>query len=294
MATKINYASQYNELKAKHADTILLFHDKDRVYCAFYDDAITVSNIIGSVVMDQSSFKMPELGKNFRITGFVSSELDVNLPKIVRAGHRVAIIDTIDGKPNVIEDGDDIQDVVDLYQQQNGNGEETEHIVIFTHNPATNETDVVYKPVPEGMTADKYLDEIYSDLCFDEKQNGIVDNLTICGNEKHGKTIKYRALGDPDSYVMMFADKFNENNKPFYANERFVVGDWAAQIHKGIASNFSHKKQQQEPKQEPKKGGMVIKLTTDANTTIKCYDINNFNRLMKENNIVKVEVSHQA
>lgn len=73
--TENKMVKMFNELKAKHPDAVILFRAGD-FYESFFDDAKKVTEVIG-------------------IAGFPSNALDTNLPKLIRAGLRVAICDDI-------------------------------------------------------------------------------------------------------------------------------------------------------------------------------------------------------
>ena len=80
-------ARQYGEMKAKHPDAILLFRVGD-FYESFGDDAVAVSEILGLVLTRTQAKDITE-----RQAAFPAHSLDAYLPKLVRAGKRVAICD---------------------------------------------------------------------------------------------------------------------------------------------------------------------------------------------------------
>ena len=80
-------ARQYGEMKAKHPDAILLFRVGD-FYESFGDDAVAVSEILGIVLTRTHAKDITE-----RQAAFPAHSLDTYLPKLVRAGKRVAICD---------------------------------------------------------------------------------------------------------------------------------------------------------------------------------------------------------
>ena len=87
-------ARQYGEMKAKHPDAILLFRVGD-FYESFGDDAVVVSEILGLVLTRTQAKDITE-----RQAAFPAHSLDTYLPKLVRAGKRVAICDALaDMKP---------------------------------------------------------------------------------------------------------------------------------------------------------------------------------------------------
>lgn len=85
---------QYNELKQKHPDALLLFRCGD-FYETYKEDAIKASDILG-ITLTQHSKRMDEEGKPLKMAGFPFHALDTYLPKLIRAGERVAICDQLD------------------------------------------------------------------------------------------------------------------------------------------------------------------------------------------------------
>ena len=75
-------------MKAKHPDAILLFRVGD-FYESFGDDAVAVSDILGLTLTRRSSVK----DITERQAAFPAHALDSYLPRLVRAGKRVAICD---------------------------------------------------------------------------------------------------------------------------------------------------------------------------------------------------------
>ncbi len=81
-------ARQWAEMKAKHTDAILLFRVGD-FYESFGDDAVAVSEILGLTLTRRSGVK----DITERQAAFPAHALDSYLPRLVRAGKRVAICD---------------------------------------------------------------------------------------------------------------------------------------------------------------------------------------------------------
>lgn len=79
---KLSILLQYYDLKKKHPDAILLFRVGD-FYETYCEDAADVAKILG-ITLTLNREKTPS-------AGFPSRTLDTYLPKIVRAGRRVAI-----------------------------------------------------------------------------------------------------------------------------------------------------------------------------------------------------------
>ena len=85
--------AQYFKLKAKHPDAILLYRVGD-FYETFASDAIKVSEILGIVLTKRNNG-----GNDIELAGFPYHSLDSYLPKLVRAGYRVAICEQLE-KPS--------------------------------------------------------------------------------------------------------------------------------------------------------------------------------------------------
>lgn len=85
---------QYNELKQKHPDALLLFRCGD-FYETYKEDAVKASNILG-ITLTKHSKRMDEEGKPLKMAGFPYHALDTYLPKLIRAGERVAICDQLE------------------------------------------------------------------------------------------------------------------------------------------------------------------------------------------------------
>lgn len=81
---------QYNEIKGKHPDTLLLFRVGD-FYETFNDDARKASKILGIVLTKRSNG-----GSDDALAGFPHHSLDTYLPKLIRAGLRVAVCDQLE------------------------------------------------------------------------------------------------------------------------------------------------------------------------------------------------------
>ena len=82
---------QYFDIKAKHPDAILLFRVGD-FYEMYGEDAVTGSEIVGIV----QTRKANGPGQFIEMAGFPHHALDTYLPKLVRAGKRVAICDQLE------------------------------------------------------------------------------------------------------------------------------------------------------------------------------------------------------
>jgi len=82
---------QYMEMKKKHPDAILLFRVGD-FYETFSDDAIVASEILGITLTRRANGS----AKYVELAGFPHHALDTYLPKLVRAGKRVAICEQLE------------------------------------------------------------------------------------------------------------------------------------------------------------------------------------------------------
>lgn len=92
--TESKLMKQYLDLKAKHPNAILLFRTGD-FYETYKDDAVKASKILG-ITLTRSSKTRDDEGKPLAMAGFPYHALDTYLPKLIRAGERVAICDQIE------------------------------------------------------------------------------------------------------------------------------------------------------------------------------------------------------
>lgn len=81
---------QYNAIKARHPQALLLFRVGD-FYETFGEDAIITAKILGIVLTNRNNG-----GSKLELAGFPHHSLDTYLPKLVRAGQRVAICDQLE------------------------------------------------------------------------------------------------------------------------------------------------------------------------------------------------------
>src|SRR4026207_2414690 len=82
---------QHNAIKAKYPDAILLFRVGD-FYETFGEDAVKASKILGIVLTRRANGSASFI----ELAGFPHHSLDSYLPKLVRAGYRVAICDQLE------------------------------------------------------------------------------------------------------------------------------------------------------------------------------------------------------
>ena len=81
---------QYNAIKTKHPDALLLFRVGD-FYETFGQDAVKAAEILGIVLTHRNNG-----GDQTELAGFPHHSLNTYLPKLVRAGQRVAICDQLE------------------------------------------------------------------------------------------------------------------------------------------------------------------------------------------------------
>ena len=87
---------QYNAIKAKHPGALLLFRVGD-FYETFGEDAIKASQILDIVLTKRAN----GAASHIELAGFPHHSLDTYLPKLVRAGNRVAICDQLEDPKQV-------------------------------------------------------------------------------------------------------------------------------------------------------------------------------------------------
>ncbi|MCE3278068.1 MAG: mismatch repair protein MutS [Bacteroidetes bacterium] len=89
--TETPLMKQYNQIKAKYPDALLLFRVGD-FYETFGSDAVKAANILGIVLTKRANGYQAFI----ELAGFPHHSLDTYLPKLVRAGQRVAICDQLE------------------------------------------------------------------------------------------------------------------------------------------------------------------------------------------------------
>lgn len=85
---------QFLDLKKKHPDAVLLLRCGD-FYETYMQDARTCAKVLG-ITLTRSSKQKDHDGKLLDMAGFPYHAMDKYLPKLIRAGHRVAICDRIE------------------------------------------------------------------------------------------------------------------------------------------------------------------------------------------------------
>ena len=116
---------QFLDLKAKHPDAVMLFRCGD-FYETYSTDAIVAAEILGITLTKRANGK----GKTIEMAGFPHHALDTYLPKLIRAGKRVAICDQLEdpkltkklvkrGITELVTPGVSINDTVLNYRENN-------------------------------------------------------------------------------------------------------------------------------------------------------------------------------
>ena len=82
---------QYRDIKSKYPDSVLLFRVGD-FYETFHEDAIIASKVLGIILTKRGAGSNSET----KLAGFPYHSLNNHLPKLVKAGCRVAICDQLE------------------------------------------------------------------------------------------------------------------------------------------------------------------------------------------------------
>ena len=87
---------QYNQIKAKYPGALLLFRVGD-FYETFGEDAVKASKVLNIILTKRANGS----ASHIELAGFPHHAMDNYLPKLVRAGHRVAICDQLEDPKSV-------------------------------------------------------------------------------------------------------------------------------------------------------------------------------------------------
>lgn len=101
---------QFYDLKKKHPNALLLFRCGN-FYETYCEDAVAASKVL-AITLTRSTKSKEKDGTLLRMAGFPYHALDTYLPKLIRAGYRVAICDQIETKPTTtkVSSGNHITD----------------------------------------------------------------------------------------------------------------------------------------------------------------------------------------
>ena len=86
------YMKQFEELKGKHPDALILFRKNDN-YMVYRQDAEAASQVLG---LESRQLDGPHENEKTDALSFACQDLDIYLPKLIRAGKRVAICEQVD------------------------------------------------------------------------------------------------------------------------------------------------------------------------------------------------------
>ena len=111
---------QFYELKGKHPDAVLLFRCGD-FYETYSQDAEKASKILG-ITLTKSSHTKDADGKPLAMAGFPYHALDTYLPKLIRAGERVAICDQLEAPKRATEENSPSKVENPQQEQNNSSG----------------------------------------------------------------------------------------------------------------------------------------------------------------------------
>lgn len=87
-------AKQWDDLKRKHPDALLLFRCGD-FYEAYNDDATQMADVLHLNVTSNATVMVDKDGNPARLSAFPYHALDCYLPKLIRSGCRIAICDNL-------------------------------------------------------------------------------------------------------------------------------------------------------------------------------------------------------
>lgn len=180
---------QFEQMKAKHPDTVLLFRVGD-FYESYEEDAEIVAKELGITLTKKGNTKM---------AGFPHHSLDNYLPKLVSAGKRVAICDQLEApkltkklvKRGITED----QSSTSSVEQSTSSVEQSTPQVKHFNSPKTMEvkniplSDIQPSPLNPRKTFDE---EGIRDLADNIRQNGLLQPITIRPVE--GKDVPYEIV----------------------------------------------------------------------------------------------------
>ena len=89
-----NILKQFYDMKSENPEALLLFRTGD-FYETYQEDAEEASKILG-ITLTKSSVRKDKDGEPIKMTGFPHHALDTYLPKLIRAGKRVAICEQLE------------------------------------------------------------------------------------------------------------------------------------------------------------------------------------------------------
>lgn len=123
------FLKQFDDLKKKHPDALLLFRRND-FYEIYREDAVKAAAILATEITNRI---IPGEKASLKMTSFPFTELDRNLPKLIRAGARVAICDALETP------------------RQQKAGQETGHKSKANESLISNQADMTKKKKEQGL-----------------------------------------------------------------------------------------------------------------------------------------------
>lgn len=144
---------QYESLKEKHPDAMLLFRKGD-FYEMYREDAVKAAAILG---LEIGSRLMPSEKLNVKLAQFAHNQLDTHLPRLIRAGERVAICDSIEqARQKKVDKGMELKEKTSekpgeaiTPNQEDMSKKKKEQAV--QEKPSTGQSAAVEKPAKENL-----------------------------------------------------------------------------------------------------------------------------------------------
>lgn len=205
--TMTPFMKQFNELKAKHPEAILLFRIGD-FYEAYDEDATKIGEILGITVTRKFNSKdKGSDGHTLKLAGFPYHALDTYLPKLIRAGVRVAICENHDGKSILTEQVSDESKTNEKSQPSENidtlkaqHEKEIEELKAKLHEQECRNLDIVQRIISESIKALKgELPTILAEYFYNSL--GKLEVIKIKNN------LSYRLTTDEINYLIGEASK---------------------------------------------------------------------------------------
>lgn len=175
---------QYREMKKRHPDAILLFRVVD-FYEIFGEDAVKASEILGITL----TRRLNGPTRSIELAGFPHHALDTYLPKLVRAGQRVAICEQLeDPKHKVVEEITPNNPVADN-PTPNNNGVEPPTDTKIEQEPAP-------EPMQEPQTAQQPTSEPSATAPADKPQEIETDGAPDYSGDYDPRLFAYNLFGE--------------------------------------------------------------------------------------------------
>ncbi|MFY8214546.1 MAG: DNA mismatch repair protein MutS [Flavobacterium sp.] len=197
---------QYNEIKRKYPDACLLFRVGD-FYETFGEDAVRASKILGIVLTKRGAGSETETA----LAGFPHHSLNTYLPKLVKAGLRVAICDQL-------EDPKTTKTIV-------------KRGVTELVTPGVSLNDEVLQSKSNNFLASVSFGKKMLGIAFLDISTG--EFLTAQGNEEYiDKLLQNFNPSEvlvPKAYKIAFKDHFGENYHPFYLEDWVYQEDYGTE-----------------------------------------------------------------